>query len=122
MHATRLILTFATFLLATLAGLARAVTIDWVTVGDPGNAADTTGYGAVAEGFRIMTYEWTNSQYVEFLNAVDPDGLDPQDIYSNNMRFTAPGRDQFHKRQLSRQQVRRPDEHGRQAGELCELV
>ena len=91
MHATRLILTFATFLLATLAGLARAVTIDWVTVGDPGNAADTTGYGAVAEGFRIMTYEWTNSQYVEFLNAVDPDGLDPQDIYSNNMRFTARG-------------------------------
>jgi sulfatase modifying factor 1 len=90
-HATRLILTFATFLLATLAGLARAVTIDWVTVGDPGNAADTTGYGAVAEGFRIMTYEWTNSQYVEFLNAVDPDGLDPQDIYSNSMRLNNRG-------------------------------
>ena len=23
------------------------VTIDWVTVGDPGNSADSTGYGAV---------------------------------------------------------------------------
>ena len=28
---------------------AHAVTIDWVTVGDPGNTADTTGYGAVAD-------------------------------------------------------------------------
>jgi hypothetical protein len=27
--------------LAVLAGPASAVTIDWVTVGDPGNAADT---------------------------------------------------------------------------------
>jgi len=35
-------------MLATLAvNPARAVTIDWVTVGDPGNTADTTGYGAV---------------------------------------------------------------------------
>ena len=32
---------------------ARAVTIDWVTVGDAGNAADTTGYGAVADAYRI---------------------------------------------------------------------
>ncbi|NBV47181.1 MAG: PEP-CTERM sorting domain-containing protein [Planctomycetia bacterium] len=74
---------------------AHAVTIDWVTVGDPGNAADTTGdpnpAGAVADEFRIMKYEWTNSQYVEFLNAVDPDGLNPQDIYSASMGSNARG-------------------------------
>ncbi|MBM4174498.1 MAG: PEP-CTERM sorting domain-containing protein [Ignavibacteria bacterium] len=70
---------------------ARAVTIDMVTVGDPGNPNDTinTGttpnYGAVAESFQIMKYEWTNSQYVEFLNAVDPDGTNPNSIYNSNM-------------------------------------
>jgi sulfatase modifying factor 1 len=63
----------------------NAVTIDWVTVGDPGNAADTTGVpnpvGAVAYEFRIMRTEWTNDQYVDFLNAVDPEGLNPYGIY-----------------------------------------
>ena len=34
-------------------------TIDWVTVGDPGNAADTTGYGAVPYEYRVGTYEIT---------------------------------------------------------------
>jgi sulfatase modifying factor 1 len=70
---------------------AAAVTIDWVTVGDPGNAADDTGYGAVSEAFRIMEFEWTNSQYVEFLNAVDPDGANPQGIYNSNMGSDARG-------------------------------
>jgi sulfatase modifying factor 1 len=74
---------------------AHAVTIDWVTVGDPGNTADTTGSpnpaGAVADAFRIMKYEWTNSQYVDFLNAVDPDGLNPQGIYSASMSSDARG-------------------------------
>jgi len=63
----------------------HAVTIDWVTVGDPGNAADTTSYGAVAEAFQIMKFEWTNSQYVEFLNAVDPAGSNPNGIYKTSM-------------------------------------
>jgi len=55
-----------------------AVTLDWVVVDDPGNAADDTGFGAVGEVFRISATEITNAQYVEFLNAVaaaDPNGL-----------------------------------------------
>jgi sulfatase modifying factor 1 len=74
-------------LLITIVSLpdAHAVTIDWVTVGDPGNAADDTGYGAVADSFRIMKFEWTNSQYVEFLNAVDPNGTNPNSVYKLNM-------------------------------------
>lgn len=64
---------------------AHAIGIDWVTVGDAGNAADTTGYGAVAEEYRIMKYEWTNSQYTAFLNAVDPDGSNPNEIYNASM-------------------------------------
>ncbi|NCY17709.1 MAG: hypothetical protein EBX39_13325 [Actinobacteria bacterium] len=71
--------------LALAATAAHAVTIDWVTVGDPGNAADTTGYGAVADSLQIMKYEWTNSQYVQFLNAVDPNGANPNSIYNNSM-------------------------------------
>jgi formylglycine-generating enzyme required for sulfatase activity len=57
---------------------AHAVTIEWVTVGDPGNPADTevmtydgtTGYGSVAYEYLISKYEVTNAQYAEFLNAV----------------------------------------------------
>jgi formylglycine-generating enzyme len=74
---------------------AHAVTIDWVTVGDPGNAADTTGdpnpAGAVADAFQIMKYEWTNSQYVDFLNAVDASGTNPNSVYNTNMGSDARG-------------------------------
>jgi len=70
---------------------ADAVTIDWVTVGDPGNTADFTTYGAVADAFQIMKFEWTNSQYVEFLNAVDPDGTNPNSVYNNDMSSDARG-------------------------------
>lgn len=82
-------------LLASLAVPARAVTIDWVTVGDPGNTADTTGEpnpaGAVADSFQIMKYEWTNSQYADFLNSVDAGGTNPNSVYNTNMGSDARG-------------------------------
>jgi formylglycine-generating enzyme required for sulfatase activity len=61
----------------------QAITIDWVTVGDPGNAADTApaGYGAVSETFQIMKYEFTNQQYVDFLNSVATVS-DPYNMYA----------------------------------------
>jgi len=74
-----------------------AVTVSWVTVGDPGNPNDTinTGtnpnYGAVGYTFRIMKFEWTNAQYLGFLNAVDPDGTNPNGIYSASMGTNARG-------------------------------
>ena len=46
------------------------VTIDTVTVGDAGNAADSTTYGAVADVFAIGKYEVTIGQYNTFLNSV----------------------------------------------------
>jgi len=51
-------------------GTSQAEPLQWVTVGDPGNAADTNGRGAVANLFQIMKYEFTNQQYADFLNAV----------------------------------------------------
>ena len=74
-------------LLASLAVPAHAVTIDWVTVGDPGNTADTTGLpnpaGAVATSFQIMKYEFTNEQYKNFLNSVA--ATDTYSLYNANM-------------------------------------
>ena len=74
--------------LMMLATHARAVTIDTVPVGDAGNPADTdhgTGRfrGAVAYEYGIGTYEVTNSQYTEFLNAKA--ASDPLGLYSEIM-------------------------------------
>ena len=66
-----------------LAPAASAVSIDWVTVGAPGNAADTTGFGSVAETYRISKTEVTNAQYAEFLNAKA--ASDPLGLYNTNM-------------------------------------
>jgi formylglycine-generating enzyme required for sulfatase activity len=81
MHLLRRLATAALVTL-TLASLAvpnaRAVTIDMVTVGDPGNTADTSGYGAVTYEYQIGKYEVTIGQYTDFLNSVasdDPNGL-----------------------------------------------
>jgi formylglycine-generating enzyme len=68
---------------------AALITIDWVTVGDPGNAADNTTYGAVADSFRIMKFEFQNSQYAAFLNAVA--ATDPYSLYNANMGSNARG-------------------------------
>jgi sulfatase modifying factor 1 len=60
------------------------VTIDYVTVGNTGNAADpTTGYGAVGYEYQIGKYEVTNAQYGDFLNAVAH--TDSYGLYNSNM-------------------------------------
>ncbi|MFM7931244.1 MAG: formylglycine-generating enzyme family protein [Pirellula sp.] len=64
---------------------------EFVTVGDPGNSADTTGYGAVSETFDIMKFEFTNQQYVQFLNSVDANGNKPNAIYNESMGSNARG-------------------------------
>jgi len=76
-----------------LGSLANAGIIDWVTVGDPGNTADTApaGRGAVATSFQIMKYEFTNQLYTEFLNSVDTSGTNPNSVYDTNMGTNARG-------------------------------
>jgi len=54
------------------------VQYELATVGDPGNAADANGFGAVPHEYRIGRYHVTIGQYAAFLNAVartDPHGL-----------------------------------------------
>jgi formylglycine-generating enzyme required for sulfatase activity len=85
MNALRFTRFAAALVFALSVTAAHAQAIDWVTVGDPGNVADTTGYGAVADSFRIMKFEFTNQQYTEFLNSVDPNGTNPNSVYNHNM-------------------------------------
>jgi formylglycine-generating enzyme required for sulfatase activity len=63
------------------------VTIDTVTVGDAGNAPDSTTYGAVADVFAIGKYEVTISQYTTFLNSVASVGGDSYivDLWNTSM-------------------------------------
>jgi formylglycine-generating enzyme required for sulfatase activity len=80
-------------LLGSFALQAHAEPIVWVTVGDPGNAADTApaGYGSVADAFQIMKFEFTNQQYTDFLNSVDASGTNPNSIYNTSMGSDARG-------------------------------
>ncbi len=58
--------------------------LEWVTVGSPGNGADTNGLGRVDYPFRMGRFEVTAAQYVVFLNAKaqsDADG----NLWNNDM-------------------------------------
>jgi formylglycine-generating enzyme len=85
MKSFTLSLAVCAFLAAADAG---AVTIDWSPVGNPGNAADGVRYGAVGYSYNIGTYDVTNSQYVEFLNAKDGSGLNTLGLYNSGMSNT----------------------------------
>ena len=67
-------------------GIAHAVTIDWVTVGNAGNANDpATGgiYGGVNYSYQIGKYDVTIGQYTDFLNAVA--ATDTYSLYNTSM-------------------------------------
>ena len=64
--------------------------LETVVVGDAGNPADETDFGAVAYPYQIGKFEVTAAQYVEFLNAKaqsDPDG----GLWNNDMDTTRSG-------------------------------
>jgi len=69
--------------------LGQNITILTNTVGDVGNVADSTGYGAVNYQYSIGRYEVTNAQYVSFLNAKAVD--DPHGLYNPYMSSTPHG-------------------------------
>jgi formylglycine-generating enzyme required for sulfatase activity len=68
-----------------------AVTMDWVLVGNPGNAPDTASNcysancGQVNYNYYISKYDVTNAQYAEFLNAVDPSGTNALGLFYSGM-------------------------------------
>jgi formylglycine-generating enzyme len=60
--------------------------LQFVGVGEPGNAADTTGYGSVGYAYDIGKFDVTAAQYCAFLNAVA--ATDTYGLYSTNMNVT----------------------------------
>jgi formylglycine-generating enzyme len=84
------------FILSLAASIAaQAITIDTVTVGNPGNAPDTavmndgtTGYGEVDYTYKIGKFEITAGQYVAFLNAVAKTA-DPYHLLGTGMGNTS---------------------------------
>jgi formylglycine-generating enzyme required for sulfatase activity len=84
----------ATAVLALTVAASRAnITIETVTIGNPGNADDTVAsryvadaglyFGGVNYVYAIGTYEVTNIQYAAFLNAVAK--TDPYGLYNPTM-------------------------------------
>ena len=60
----------AVFASISLVSQAMAVvSLSWTSIGNAGNLADYNGYGTVNHAYNIGTYEVTNAQYVDFLNA-----------------------------------------------------
>ena len=59
------------------------ITIDLANVGNAGNAADTTGFGAVSYDYEIGKCDVTIGQYTAFLNAVAK--TDTYGLYNTNM-------------------------------------
>jgi formylglycine-generating enzyme len=81
----RLLATHLAAALCLLAVPAHAVTIDMVTVENPGNANDTggTNNGAVNYEYQIGKYDVTIGQYTAFLNAVA--ATDTYSLYNASM-------------------------------------
>lgn len=84
---------FGCGLLVVLPVVASALTMEMVTVGDPGNPADPSdgdeytpgiqNFGAVGYTYQIGKFEVRNSEYVEFLNAVAD--TDTYELYDSGM-------------------------------------
>jgi formylglycine-generating enzyme required for sulfatase activity len=70
-----------------IASPASAVAMSWTPIGNPGNACATNPsygcFGGVGYEYAIGTYEVTNAQYVEFLNAKA--ATDPLGLYRTSM-------------------------------------
>jgi formylglycine-generating enzyme len=74
--------------LTRAANTSAAVTIDYVPIGNPGNAGDVQSqgtFGSVPSAYAISRHEVTNGQYTEFLNAADATGANVLGLYSSTM-------------------------------------
>ena len=79
----------------------RGIDIDFVTIGNAGNAADTggtPGCGAVSYNYRIGKYEVTNAQWNAFTAAAGAPTGNPSDAYDAECIFhRCPAADQYGK-------------------------
>jgi formylglycine-generating enzyme len=97
----RMLIRLAAMIVVLSGGVAQAdvfqmpnglTSLQFVTVGDPFNETDTRygSYGSVDSVYQIGTYEVTNAQYREFLNAKAALG-DPHQLWNTDMSTVASG-------------------------------
>ena len=63
--------------------------LQFVTVGNPGNVADYTGFGSVGYTYQMGQYDVTVGQYCQFLNAVA--ATDTYGLYNSYMAMNSSG-------------------------------
>jgi formylglycine-generating enzyme required for sulfatase activity len=94
-ESARILVQFTLGVLAAIAASSpcqAAVMFDMIEIPGHSNITDPgTGLGRVIQGYRIADKPVSNAQYVEFLNAADPDGLNAQDLYNAAMQSDARG-------------------------------
>lgn len=79
-------------ILVSLAAVRSLAASDFVLVDEVGNPPHPElGRGTVNYKFYIATTEVTNSEYVVFLNTVDPTGINPNAIYDPSMEVAIAG-------------------------------
>ena len=85
-----LVLAVVLFGIANIASadMIQGINIDFVTIGNAGNTADSTGYGAVDYEFSIGKYEVTNAQWNAFTTAVGVPIGNPSNAYSQSAYYT----------------------------------
>lgn len=70
------------------ADMVRGIDMDFLTIGNAGNAADSTGYGAVDYDYRIGKYEVTNAQWNAFIAAAGASTGSLSTAYDLSATFT----------------------------------
>jgi len=62
-------------------------------IGDPSNVpfSGTVPLASIPYNYLMSKYEITNIEYTTFLNAIDPEGLNPNDVYDNRMNDNSLG-------------------------------
>jgi formylglycine-generating enzyme required for sulfatase activity len=76
------------FVSLALADNIRGINIDFVTIGNAGNATDITGYGAVGDNYRIGKYEVTNAQWDAFTATAGAPTGNLNDVYDKISYYT----------------------------------
>jgi formylglycine-generating enzyme required for sulfatase activity len=83
------------FAVASVASTVLGVTMDMIAIGNAGNignpGSSPSGLGAVPYLYLMSSKETTNTDYVAFLNAVDPNGTQTVGIFQPQMQSDARG-------------------------------
>lgn len=59
----------------------------FVFIGDKNNPPNSLGNGSVPYNYYITQYEITNNEYCKYLNSIDPQGINPNNVYTTGMSY-----------------------------------